>query len=301
MRRWLWRALGVWALWRLFGPEVPPRFKGPQERPVDVPGRTVSVGRSEFLVRETGPADAPPVVLLHGWLYDSLATWHRVLPHLSADHRVVMIDLHNHGKSDRTRGRFDIEDAADEVALVMARLGLGGVPVVGYSMGGMVAMALVNRHPGLVSRVVLGATASRPVDRSRWLTIPGFLAGRAVARFDRLGLPRLSHRFLLRVGAVEERHSAWLWDQLLDRDPDLYYESGFAILRFDFTDRAKFVDVPTLVVIPTRDQLVYPRLQYATAASIPGAEIAEIVDAGHEAVLTHATEMAKAVREFVDR
>ena len=301
MKRWLWRAFGLWAAWRLFGPEIPPRLRGPQERPLDVPGRTVSVGRSEFLVREAGPPGAPPIVLLHGWLYDSLATWHRVLPHLSADHRVVMIDLHNHGKSDRTRGRFDIEDAADEAALVMARLGLGGVPVVGYSMGGMVGMALVDRHPGLVSRLVLGATAAHPVDRSRRLTVPIFLLGRALARFDRLGLPRLTHRYLLRVGAVEERHAAWLWDQLLDRDPDLYYESGFAILRFDFSDRIKFVDLPTLVVIPTRDQLVLPRLQYATAAAIPGAEIAEIVDAGHEAVLTHATEVAKAVREFVDR
>jgi pimeloyl-ACP methyl ester carboxylesterase len=289
----------LWALWRLLGPEVPPKFEGPQERPLDVPGRTVSVGRSEFLVREAGPPDGPPIVLLHGWLYDSLATWHRVLPHLSADRRVVMIDLHNHGKSDRTRGRFDIADAADEVALVLARLGLGGVPVVGYSMGGMVAMALVDRHPGLVSRMVLGGTAAHPVDRPRWLTVPIFLAGRAMARFDRLGLPRISHRYLLHVGAVERHHAAWLWDQLLDRDPDLYYESGFAILRFDFTDRAKFVEIPTMVMIPTRDQLVLPRVQYATAAAIPGAEIVEIVDAGHEAVLTHATEVAKAIREFV--
>jgi len=299
MKKWLWRGLGLWALWRLFGPEVPPRFSGRQERPLDVPGRTVSVGRSEFLVREAGPPEAPPLVLLHGWLYDSLATWHRVLPHLSADHRVVMIDLRNHGKSDHTRGRFDITEAADEVALVLARLGLGGVPVVGYSMGGMVAMALVDRHPGLVSRVVLGATAAHPVDFPRWATVPLFVAGRALGRFDRLGLPRLSHWYLSAAGAVDPRHSAWLWDQLLDRDIDLYYESGFSILRFDFTDRAKFVDIPTLVVIPTRDQLVFPRLQYATASAIPGAEIAEIVDARHEAVLTHPTEVAKAIREFV--
>lgn len=299
-RRWVWRGLAAWALWRLVGPEVPPRFEGTQERPLDLEGWTVVVGRREFMVRETGPPDAPPMLLLHGWAYAALATWHKVVPHLAADHRLVMIDLRNHGRSERIRGRFEIEDVSDEVAAIIDRLGLGGATVVGYSMGGMVAQALVARHPGLVSRMVLAATAARPVDRPRWLTVPLFAAGRALARIDRLTVPRFVHRYLLKVGALEPRHAAWMWEELLDRDVDLYYEAGFAILRFDGSGFSRSIDVPTLCLIPTRDQLVEPRLQYQTADAI-GAEIVEIVDARHEAVLTHSGEIAKAIREFAGR
>lgn len=290
------RLVGLWALWRLLGPEVPPRFHGPQSRPADIPGRTVTVGRHEFLVREAGPVSAPPVVLLHGWIYDGLATWHKVIPDLAADHRVLALDFRNHGRSARIRGRFDVADAADEVALVLDRLGVGRVPVVGYSMGGMIAQALASRHRERVAGLVLAATAARPVDRPAWLTYPVFYGGRAVARLDRLTMPRLAHRYLIAAGAVAPEHGAWLWESLLDRDVDLYYESGFAILRFDGTEAARRLDVPTHVIVPTADQLIPPRLQYATAALVDGAEVTEIAGARHEAVLTHPEAVAKAIR-----
>jgi pimeloyl-ACP methyl ester carboxylesterase len=158
-------AAAVWAAWRLFGPAPAPRFAGPQRRPEGPVGRTVLVGRDEFFIREVGPSDAPPVLLLHGWLYDSHATWHRVVPGLAESHRVIMLDLRNHGKTDRVRSRFDIADLADDVARFIDTMGLGPLPVVGYSLGGMVAQELAVRSPGRVTGLVLGGTAARLVDR----------------------------------------------------------------------------------------------------------------------------------------
>lgn len=299
MSRLVTGAVGGYALWRLLGPEPRPRFAGVQERPSPLTGRTVVAGRHEFFVRETGPPDGPPLVLLHGWVYDSLATWHRLAPVLAATHRLYLVDLRGHGRSARVRGRFDIADLADEVAAVLDCLGVGPSPVVGYSMGGMVAQALVHRHPGRVTRLVLAATAAHPVGWPRWVTVPLFMAGRAISRLDRFAAPRIAHRYLLATGAVLPEHAAWLWESLLDRDLDLYYEAGFAILRFDYGPRLGAIRVPTLSIIPTRDQLVPPHRQRATASNLPDNRVVEIEGARHEMVLTHAGEVAAAIGAFI--
>jgi len=298
-RRNLTIALGAWVLWRMLGPEPRPRFRGLQTRPAGPTGRTVLAGRHEFLVRESGPEGAPPIVLLHGWLYDSHATWHRVIPVLAANHRVISIDLRNHGRTDRMRSRFDVADMADDVARVFDILDISGVPVVGYSMGGMTAMELAIRHPGRISHLILGATAAHPVPRPRRLTVPVMYLGRTLSRIDRFLLPRLAHLYMIRTGVIPQEHSAWLWQTLVDRDVDLYYEGGFAILRFDVRDRLSDLDLPTMCIIPTVDQLVPPAQQYETASLIRGAQIVEIVGGRHEAVLTHADDVAKAIEAFV--
>lgn len=289
----------AWLVWRLLGHEVAPRFSGPQARPEGPRGRTVLAGRHEFFVREAGPEDGPPLVLLHGWLYDGHATWHRVLPRLAATHRVYMIDQRSHGKSDQHRTRFDIADTADDIARVLDVMGLGSVPLVGYSMGGMTAQELALRHPGRISRLVLAATAAHPMPRPRTYMVPLFVLGRALGRIDKTLLPRVAHRYLMRRGVIPPEHAAWLWQVLLDRDNDLYYEAGFAILRFDARDRIAGISVPTLCIVPTEDQLITAGQQYDTAARINGSTLVELVGARHEAVLTHADDIAKAIADFL--
>jgi len=300
MRRVICAAGGAYALWKLFGPQIPPRFPGVQERPSDATGRTVIVGRDEFLVREAGPADGPPLVLIHGWVYDSLATWHRIVPELAAGNRVVCIDLRNHGRSDHIRGRFSIADLADEVAGVMDAIGITSAPVVGYSMGGMTAQELARRHPGKVERLVLAATAARPTWFPRWFGQVVFGLGRALGRIDPLLLPRIGYRYLTATGAIERRHAAWLWKVLLDRDVNLYYEAAFAINRFDSRDWIGSLRVPVLCIIPTCDQLILPGHQRATAEAIEGAAVVEIEGARHEAVLTHPEEITAAIAGFLE-
>jgi pimeloyl-ACP methyl ester carboxylesterase len=262
------------------------------------PGRTVLVGRHEVFVRDTGPREGLPIVLLHGWVYDSTATWHRVVPVLASRFRVIAIDLRNHGRSERIPGGFAVEELADEVAATLDALGVASAVVAGYSMGGMTAQALVRRHPGKVRRLVLAATAADPVRAPRPLVAAVFHLGRALARIDPLLVPRVAHRYLLRNGAIPRQHAAWLWQNLVDRDPDLYYEAGFAINRFDSRRWIGTVRVPTLCIIPTADQLIPPQRQRTTAALIPGATVVELAGARHEAVLTHAERIAAAIEHF---
>ena len=86
----------------------------------------------------------PPLLLLHG-LFGSASNWRRIAKSLSASHRVLSVDLRNHGASPWAATMSYVEMAADVGALI-DRLGLviDGVPpaVLGHSMGGKVAMTL---------------------------------------------------------------------------------------------------------------------------------------------------------------
>ncbi len=298
MRRWARAGFAGWLGWRLFGPAFAPRTSGPQTRPEMPPGRTVAVGRHELLVREAGPADAPPVLLIHGWVYGSTGTWHRVIPHLADRFRVVAVDYRNHGKADRIQGRYTIEQVADEVAGAMRVLGLRRATIVGYSMGGMVAQALARRHPALAARLVLAGTGAYPIPIRRTFTRGGFGMARALGRVGSTLGARISYHYLLRVGAVEPQHAAWLWDTLIDRDINLYFAGGAAILNFDSREWIGRVGVPAMVIIPTRDQLVPSFAQYELASLIPEVEVVELVGARHEAALTHGEDIGKAIARF---
>ena len=293
-------AVGGWLAWRMLGPELQPRYQGGQLHPMPVPGRTVFVGRREYFVREAGPTNGPPLVLIHGWIYESVLTWHRLVPYLADRYRLIMIDQRNYGGSTPVHEDYEVEDVADEIADVMEVLGLEKAAVFGYSMGGMVALALARRHPGHVERLILGGTAAWPV-RNRFVALAVAFVVRAAWRLGRVDGARLSYWYLLGLGATDRRYSRWLWSTLMSRDPDLNYRAGAAIARFDARPWVHEVQAPTLVIIPTRDQVIPTSFQYEMAHDLPDCRVVELLGARHEAALTHAREVAEAIIQYLDK
>jgi pimeloyl-ACP methyl ester carboxylesterase len=301
VRRWLRRLLLFVAAWRLLGPVVPPPFRPGQEHPWRIPGRTVFIGDREFLAREAGPAEAPPVVLIHGLGGSSLAEWYKVAPLLAERYRVVMVDHRSHGLSPQSRERFEVVDDADDLAAVMDRLGIDQAVAVGYSMGGALAQSLAHRHPHRVTRLVLIGTFSFHPPGWRRARTAGIILTRAWERMTGLGTPEVRSGYLLGVGAVEHRHARWLWEETHRRDPDAGAAAGLAMLRFDSREWIGRLVQPALVVIPARDQLVPPVWQYDLAARLTGARVLELEDARHEAPWTHAGRIAEEIERFLEK
>jgi 3-oxoadipate enol-lactonase len=290
--------LGLLA-WRALAPAISVRFKPPQEHPWRASGRTVFVGDREFLVRETGPAGAKPLLLIHGLAGSSVAEWFRIAPALGEKYRVIMVDHRSHGLSPVARDRFDVEDVADEVTGVLDEIGVDSVTVVGYSMGGAIAQALAHRHPHRVDKLVLVATFSHTPEPIRTLRVIGTLIIRTWERLTGLGVPEVRAGYLLATGAVERGHARWLWEETHRRDVDAGAQATFALLRFDARPWIGRIDTETMVVIPTRDQLVPPAWQYALAASLRSATVAELVGVRHEAPWTHPERLCDEITRFV--
>ena len=105
--------------------------------------------------REAGQGDA--VVMLHG-LFGSARNLATVQTKLSARHRVVAMDLRNHGASPHAWG-MEYESLAADVAETLDAIGVAACAVVGHSMGGKVAMRLALDAPARVTRLVVADIA----------------------------------------------------------------------------------------------------------------------------------------------
>lgn len=117
-------------------------------------GRILKLGGGDLQVTESGPQNEPPVVLIHCFTC-AMDWWDWMLPQLERRHRVVRVDLLGHGGSKMPASGYSIESQADVVAEALARLGVRNATVVGHSLGGTVSVALAERSPRLVERIVI--------------------------------------------------------------------------------------------------------------------------------------------------
>jgi pimeloyl-ACP methyl ester carboxylesterase len=101
--------------------------------------------------------EGSPVVLIHG-LYGSSRNLGAIARALSATHRVLSLDMRNHGDSPHDPV-VDYDTMAADVHETLQAAGLSRTAVLGHSMGGKIAMRLALRHPDMVSRLVVADIA----------------------------------------------------------------------------------------------------------------------------------------------
>lgn len=263
------------------------------------PGRHIPLlGRGTTFVREVpGPPGAPTVLLLHGLGATADLNWATSYDTLGRHFRVLAIDQRGHGRGIRSSRPFRLADCADDAAALLVALGAGPALVAGYSMGGPVAQLLWHRHRHLVAGLVLCATASDFLpDRSLRPLAPA-LAG--FATLARLAPRSWRRRLVARMADARHRGSsleAWVAAELRHNDPAVLLEAAAALTRFSSRAWIGTVDVPTAVVVTTRDNLVAPERQLQLAAAVPTARVIA-VDADHSAPLLAPDRFVPAVVE----
>ena len=98
-----------------------------------------------------------PLLLLHGGL-GSIAMFEPDLVALSKNRRVIAVDLYGHGRTALTNRPIDLVDMGDDMAVILEGLGVKQADVMGYSLGGGVALRVAVQHPNIVRRLVLVST-----------------------------------------------------------------------------------------------------------------------------------------------
>jgi len=104
--------------------------------------------------------EGPPLVLLHG-AYLTAGAFGPLLPGLAEVRQVVVPEMQGHGRTADADRPITYEQMADDTAALMHHLELGQADVVGYSMGGGIALQLAVRHPELVRRLVVASAGYR--------------------------------------------------------------------------------------------------------------------------------------------
>jgi pimeloyl-ACP methyl ester carboxylesterase len=121
-------------------------------------------------VQELG--SGPPIVMIHGLLIGSIASWFfTAAPQLSQTHRVRMYDLRGHGRSEPATSGFDTGTLVADLAAVVDDLD-GTLDLVGHSWGGLVALRFALAHPTRVRRL---AIVEAPLPPASALAIADFM------------------------------------------------------------------------------------------------------------------------------
>lgn len=104
--------------------------------------------------------DGPPLVMLHGGVNPS-DMFGAPLTEMARTHKVVALHLQGHGLSKDSSRPWSFEAFADDVAALMAHLGISKASLMGYSLGAGVALQTAIRHPEVVDKLIIVSTAFR--------------------------------------------------------------------------------------------------------------------------------------------
>ena len=271
----------------------------------------VEAGGVELAVQWTGPAGGVPVLVLHGFtgsveamapLIERLAAGDSSRPAL----RVIAPDLVGHGDSDSPDGLdlYRVEAMAGQVLAVADALDCGTFHLVGYSMGGRVALTLgCAASQRLRSLTLIGATAgiADPDQRRRRVEDDMARAERITADFATFVDEWMADPLFAGQAALGEAHLRVARAQRLASNPHGLARSlmaGGTGAMEPLNERLVDCDAPTLLVVGAHDAK-FCAIAEQLAAALPRAALAHIDGAGHAAHVEQPEAAAAAIAEFI--
>jgi 3-oxoadipate enol-lactonase len=248
--------------------------------PQTPPWTTERIGPNPHLaVDHLGSGDL--IVLLHG-IGGNKRNWHDNLPALAAHWHTVAWDARGYGESDDYEGPLAFTDYADDLVRVLDHFSAAKAHVLGLSMGGRIAMDFAERYPQRLLSLTLCDTHTgfanfteaqkREFLRLRQEPLVTGGAPRDIAEpvAKSLSGPNISaEAFAKLVDSLNRLHKA------------SYIKSLEATVMSPPQRRLEDIRVPAHVIVGSADRLTTPDMARELAASIPGAKLTVIDDAGH--------------------
>lgn len=102
-----------------------------------------------------------PLLLIHGFL-ESSSIWEKIISEVSGKHKVITLDLPGHGKSENLDTVLSMETAAEIIHELLKKENIINIKVMGHSLGGYIALALVELYPDLVNELFLLNSTALP-------------------------------------------------------------------------------------------------------------------------------------------
>jgi len=270
------------------------------------PTRTISAGRVTYAYRELGPKGGPPVIFfVH--LAATLDNWDpRIVDPVARDHHVITFDNRGVGASS---GEVpdSIEAMADDAVTFIKALGFDKVDIFSFSLGGMVAQALVAKHPELVRKLVLtgtGPAGGKDIDKVAGTTYFDML------RATLTGSDPKEFLFFNRNTAGKRAAKAFvqrLSERTADRDAPIKVKAFLTQLkaikkwgRSAPADLSKITQ-PTLIANGDNDRMVPSVLSEDLHRRIAGSKLVIYPDAGHGGIFQFHDQFTPVAVDFLGR
>jgi pimeloyl-ACP methyl ester carboxylesterase len=223
----------------------------------------------------------PPVLFVHGWTCNR-TFWERQVLGLRDRFTTITVDLRGHGESSRPPKGYGIGALAGDLEALVRALGVPRIAVVGWSLGGMVALELARRLGARVSALgLVGTTAGGLGDPDNPLAQPSAraeLAPRIAADFR--GFIREFAPSLFKAGAASPL-LPWALAQTQKTAPHVAAACFESVFDFDARPFLGELRVPTAVLHGRADALFPLAHAEQLTAHIPGATLTVFEESGH--------------------
>ena len=269
------------------------------------PSRTLTAAGVTYAYRELGPKGGIPVIFfVH--LAATLDNWDpRIIDPIAEQHHVIAFDNRGVGASTGTVPDT-VESMADDAYAFISALGFDTVDIFSFSLGGMVAQALVIKHPELVRKLILtgtGPAGGEGIDKvartTYYDTLRAALSHRDPKEFlfftrDDIG-KRAGRAFVERL---EERTE--------DRDRPITVKAFRtqlkAIKRWGRSTPADLsvITQPTLIANGDNDRMVPSSLSEDMHRRIAGSKLTIYPDSGHGGIFQYHAEFSSTAIKFID-
>lgn len=254
------------------------------------------IGGLHIHYRRRGYAGAPLVVFANS-LGTDLRIWNGVLERLGGRIQSICYDKRGHGLSDAPPAPYTLDNHIDDLAGLLDHLRVQRAIFCGVSVGGMIALGLAARRPGMVRGLILCDTAHKIGSDDYW--------NQRIEAIRRQGIEGMADPILERWfsksfrQAVPEAVAGWR--NMLVRTPVEGYIGTCAALRdADLTAAAKSLKLPVRCLCGSEDGATPPELVQTMSALIADSRFQLVDGAGHLPCIEAADQLATAISAFIE-
>jgi len=248
-------------------------------------------------IHESGAGEN--LVLIHGWAMNS-SIWGGLVAELAQSYRVICIELPGHGASD-----YALPWSLDEVLQALSEQLPERCSLVGWSLGGMLALAYAQRYAERVDKLVMMASSAKFVQAENWMcaqkesVLEAFMQGLGdnapvtIKRFLRLQTQGLvqAKEINRQLKETRSRGGEGLYAGLL---------SGLTVLqKADLRLALAELNCPLLMILGDKDQLVPVEAGEASLKINPRIKLSIINEASHVPFLSHQAEVIESIVPFI--
>ena len=244
-----------------------------------------SCDRTKIAVYDYYPQGKQTIFLIHGWPLSHQIFEYQINLLTDCGYRVVAVDLRGFGRSDTPACGYSYDQMSTDISYVVQKLCLKRFILVGFSMGGAIALRYMERYNGAgVCKLIL-LSAAAPCFAQR----PDFPYGKPVKEVNDLislaqtDRPQLCLNFSKQLFACPHSEAVvdWFRDIALSASGIGTIKCAIALRDENVQKAFSYVHVPTYIIHGDKDVIVSKELAQIQHKSICGSKLITLPDSGH--------------------
>ena len=273
---------------------------------------------NSLYVESDGPAQAQPMVMIHG-LNSSMQQWYAQRAYFRSAYQLIFIDLPGHGRSLKAAD-LSIDAMAADLAVVLETLALKNPILYGHSLGGMVIMkyCIIMQKPAVKAIIVQHSTYTHPFKTCAYPAAMQFLQEPVIrpylnfakrnASFFRVlgrlnyytGMSLILYKYLFFKGKQSPAQLRHISRISALCPPETVAEGILKCLEYDIKDSLPQIEVPCLYIAAAGDRIVKPEVGEYIVERVKNGTLLE-VNGGHLSLIENDSEVNHGVENFLQQ